>query len=371
MLSQRLQLQVTRRLAHRAAVLLSFDLLDAPPLGDPAGSTHGTPSSVSFRPTSSSSSLRLLLQGGSPARRSAPCRRRRLLLHTIEQGVRMSAGWAIKREVDEHPGWKTAPLGGGALSREDDVAAGAVVAPSLRLKRRGGDSGGPVSGALLEVKLEGSDSRHRADIRMKEEEAEVFGSAKERLKLVDGEYRPGPRDLHVVEAGLRFPRGVLWNPAADRGSATRPQAPWTGDAAAVAASSSGSAEIEVILEDDDVSPARRHHTGRRTGSEGPQHRCPVCGKCYRHASKLRSHARVHTGEKPLACHVCGKAFAWPSGLRYHLVLHQGGRVLACPVCGTSFVRSSDLYAHVSSHHAPLPQQKQQQEQQQQKQQQPR
>nr|XP_032835795.1 zinc finger protein 497-like isoform X1 [Petromyzon marinus]XP_032835796.1 zinc finger protein 497-like isoform X1 [Petromyzon marinus] len=282
----------------------------------------------------------------------------------------MSAEWGIKREADEHPGWKTALLGGGVLSREDDVAAGAVVAPSLRLKRRG-DSGGPVSGALLEVKLEGSDSRHRADIHIKEEEAEVFGGAKERLKLVDGEYRPRPRDLHVVEAGLRFPGGVLRNPAADCGSAARPRAPRTEDAAAVAASSSGSAEIEVILEDDDgdVSLARRRRTGRRTGNEGPQHRCPVCGKCYRHASKLRNHARVHTGEKPLACHVCGKAFAWPSGLRYHLVLHQGGRVLACPVCGTSFVRSSDLYAHVSGDHAPLPQQKQQLQEQQQKQQQ--
>ena len=83
--------------------------------------------------------------------------------------------------------------------------------------------------------------------------------------------------------------------------------------------------------------------------DGEKYKCRLCDKYFTRLSGLKTHIRMHTGERPYVCEVCSFAFTTSRALKMHVRLHTGEKPYKCEECGRAFTRRDEMYTHMYIH----------------------
>jgi len=81
-----------------------------------------------------------------------------------------------------------------------------------------------------------------------------------------------------------------------------------------------------------------------------EHKCEVCGKCFKHIRMLNRHRRNHSPYKKYKCTFCSKGFNDSFDLKRHIRTHTGVKPYKCNSCEKSFTQRCSLESHLDKIH---------------------
>ena len=77
--------------------------------------------------------------------------------------------------------------------------------------------------------------------------------------------------------------------------------------------------------------------------------CKQCEFSCKRASYLKTHTKIHFGEKPFSCTQCNYSFTLAGTLKSHMLTHTGEKAFSCEQCNYSCTRSQSLKRHMLRH----------------------